>query len=122
MCAVLLLLYRAQLSKAYEQGRAAAFAETRAASQVVADSWRSRVETAEVARAAAEARADATAANVIRETRTYYAQNPSDAAVQCLTPSRVQQARRARDAILSGTAGGGDASVQVADVAKPANS
>lgn len=112
----LLLLWRvnAEIDRAEERGRQQAYDEVRAASQVVADSWRARVETAETARVVAEAKADAATEAANRETRSFYAANPSAAAVQCLGPERVRKARQARAAIFSITPSGNGAAVPVA--------
>ncbi len=104
----ILMLWQSAMKRSYDRGQRDAYAKVREASQVVADSWREKADAAEQARAAAEARAEATAANVIKETRTYYAQNPSAGAVRSLPDSRVVQAQAARDAVLSASAGRGN--------------
>ena len=121
MTAGILILWQAAMSRSYDRGKQDAYAEVRNASQVVADSWRKKVDEAEKKRIAAEAKADATAASVIRETRTFYAQNPAAGAVQCLSPDRVQQARKARAAIISGAPSGSDGSVRVAEPPAPSD-
>jgi hypothetical protein len=117
----ILILWQSAMKRSYERGRDEAYAQVREASQVVADSWRARVEDAEVARVAAEAKAEATAANVIKETRTYYAQNPSAGAARSLPDARVVQAQAARDAVLSASAGRGDDPLPKRKPANPAD-
>ena len=121
MTAGILILWQAAMSRSYDRGKQDAYAEVRNASQVVADSWRAKVDQAETARAAAEARADATAAQVIKETRTYYAQNPTAGAVRSLPDSRVVQAQAARDAVLSASAGRSDDPLPKRKPADPAD-
>lgn len=117
----ILILWQSAMKRSYERGQQDAYAKVREASQVVADSWRDRVEVAEQGRVAAEARAEATAANVIKETRTYYAQNPSAGAVRSLPDARVLQAQAARDAVLSASAGRSDSPVQKRKPSDPAD-
>ena len=104
----ILILWQSATKRAYDRGREDAYAQVREASQVVADSWREKADAAEQGRVAAEARADATAANVIKETRAYYAQNPAAGAARSLPDARVVQAQAARDAVLSASSGRSD--------------
>ena len=101
----LLLLHRSWVADAKREARDAAFAEVRAASQVVADSWREKADAADMARAKAEARAEALAQSERLEVRTYYETRPDAAAVRCLPDERVRRSQAARDAILSAATG-----------------
>lgn len=117
----LLLMYRSAIARAHEAGRQEAFAESRMASQVVADSWRARVDASDAARVKAESRGDTVIERTTHEIKQFYRDRPAAAAVACLPTDRVQQAQGARDGVLSASTGAIGAAVPVATAADTAD-
>ena len=110
----LLLMYRSAIDRAHEAGRQEAFDESRMASQVVADSWRARVDASDAARVEAESRGDTVIERNTHEIKEFYRDRPAAAAVACLPTDRVQQAQAARDGVLSASTSASGAAVPVA--------